>query len=309
MRIASFNVQNLRWREDDAGAHMDGARDADTPQDAGQAVAALDSRDRQLTAKVLRDIDADVVALQEVFDLATLDRFHDAFLMPTGARPYPHRVCLPGNDGRGQDVALLSRIPLTDIRSHAQLTPADLGMQAGPETDRPIFRRDCLMATARSLTLAVCHFKAPYPDPQTAWHVRRREALAVRHLLTQRFPLRETGRWLILGDLNEQTGGTARRDTAISPLTDDFGIDLLAKLPDSERWTYLEPDANRRSCPDAMIASPALARDWPDATPVLVREGMGRETGNGRARKLEGVGWHRPHASDHAAVVIEFPGL
>lgn len=307
MRIASFNVQNLRWREGDEGPHMDGARDTDAPEDAGST--ALDRHDRRLTAQVLLDIDADVVALEEVFDQATLDRFHDTFMLPTGARAYPYRTCLPGNDGRGQDVALLSRVPMADIRSHAQLTPRDLDMKAGADTDRPIFRRDCLMATVRSLTLVVCHFKAPYPDPETAWNVRRREALAVRHLIRQRFPDNDAGYWLILGDLNEPSQALAGKDSAISPLTEDFGIDLLARVPAADRWTYLERDAHRRSCPDTMIASPALARDWPNARPIIVREGMGREVGDGRAGHLGGVGWHRPHASDHAALVIEFPGL
>ena len=57
--------------------------------------------ERDLTAAVLRQADANVVALQEVFDLATLDRFHDRVLTPAGVEAYPHCVCLPGNDGRG----------------------------------------------------------------------------------------------------------------------------------------------------------------------------------------------------------------
>ncbi|MBR9843261.1 MAG: endonuclease/exonuclease/phosphatase family protein, partial [Rhodobacteraceae bacterium] len=105
MRLVSFNVQNMRLR----GSHLDGARDRDMPEDLGPAAPLLDDYDRKLTAKVLAEANADVIALQEVFDQKTLDHFHDAYLLPTGTAPYPHRICLPGNDGRGLDVALLSR--------------------------------------------------------------------------------------------------------------------------------------------------------------------------------------------------------
>ncbi|MDX5403422.1 MAG: endonuclease/exonuclease/phosphatase family protein, partial [Rhodobacterales bacterium] len=101
MRLASFNVQSLRLRWRDGQPRLDGARDGDLPDDQGAAAEALDAADRRLTAQVLARTDADVIALQEVFDIATLDHFHDSYLLDTGTAPYPHRHCLPGNDGRG----------------------------------------------------------------------------------------------------------------------------------------------------------------------------------------------------------------
>jgi endonuclease/exonuclease/phosphatase family metal-dependent hydrolase len=305
VRIATFNVQNLRLRHA-GGDRLDGARDGDVAEDADPAAARLDPIDRRLTARVLRDVDADVVALQEVFDRATLDHFHDRWLVPAGVAPYPHRVCLPGNDGRGLDVALMSRRPLARVASHAGVTPADLGLAVAPplRADQPIFRRDCLRATVGALTLFICHFKATSPDPAAAWPVRRLEAIAVRHLVEHNFP--EGGCWLVLGDLNEpaELGG----ERAIAPLL-EIAVDLAARMPEAERWTYHDTRSGRYSLPDALLASPTLARDWPEARPWVVREGLGREATRYAGPHLSGVGGHRPHASDHAALVMELAGL
>ena len=96
----------------------------------------LDPLDRRLTAAVLRDVNADVVALQEVFDRESLDHFHDRFLLPTGTAPYPYRICLPGNDGRGNDVAVLSRIAPDAVESHVAVTPRELGIMVVPPLPR-----------------------------------------------------------------------------------------------------------------------------------------------------------------------------
>ncbi len=301
MRIATFNVQNLRLRHPDGEGRLDGARDGDDDQD-----AALDPVDRRLTAAVIRDLRADVVALQEVFDEETLDHFHDRVLVPAGVAPYPHRVCRPGNDGRGLDVAVLSRRPFGALRSHAGLKPADFGLDP-PEGfgDQPVFRRDCLMVDLGPLTLFVCHFKAPWPDAEASWPVRRQEAEAVRQIVEARFG-GEDALWLVAGDLNDpETPGAPTR--AIAPLDAPFAVDLTLRMPPAERWTLHDPGTGARFLPDALLVSPALAARWPAAVPEVIREGLSREAGPGW--RLPQVGEHRPHASDHAALVVEFPGL
>lgn len=306
MRVSTLNVQNLRLRRTGELNRLQGARDSDDPEDQG-----LDPIDRRLTAELLSDINADVVALQEVFDLETLDYFHQRFLLPTGAQPYPHRICLPGNDGRGLDVALMSRQPISAARSHASLTLAEVGIDppGGINPNLPVFRRDCLEARIGPLTLFICHFKSPYPDAFAAWTTRRLEALATRHLVEQKFQNSVEGHWLILGDLNEPNSTETGRERAIAPLESEFAEDLMLRLPKSERWTYYDPHSGRYHCPDALLASPALAKFCPDATPIVVRKGLGAEVSRYRGRRLTQVGTHRPHASDHAALAIDLPGL
>ena len=311
MRIATFNVQNMRLRIRGAAARLDGARDGDVPDDTGPGPASFDSADRDLTAAVLKEADADVVALEEVFDQATLDHFHDRVLVPCGVAAYPHRICLPGNDGRGLDIAVMSRLPFVSVSSHAGETPSSLGLEPAEgvgAADR-IFRRDCLEVTVGALTLFVCHFKAPGPDPAAVWPVRRLEAAAVRKLVERRFADPSGALWLIVGDLNEPLHAAPGRERPIAPILGDFSVDLLLRLPPDERWSYRQPDSRLYSRPDALMASPELARRWPNATPRILRAGLGREAERYRGERLPAVGQHRPHASDHAALVVDFPDL
>ena len=311
MRIATFNVQNLRLRVRDGLPRLDGARDDDLPEDLTPEASVLDPIDRRLTAAVLKEADGDLVCLQEVFDQTALDYFHDNVLVPSGVRPYPHRACIPGNDGRGLNVAVMSRRPFERIISHAAETPNTLGIDPVPAVGRHdrIFRRDCLEVCVGELYVFISHFKAPYPDPVAAWSVRRLEAIAVRRLIERRFDDSSSALWLIVGDLNEPAVSENPGGRAIAPLLDEFSVDLLLRLPDAERWSYHQPESDLYSRPDALLASPALAARWLDSRPCILRTGLDLSAQKYHGAHLEGVGEHRPHASDHAAIMIDFPGL
>ncbi|RYH07428.1 endonuclease/exonuclease/phosphatase family protein [Tropicimonas sp. IMCC6043] len=311
MRVATFNVQNLRLRRGaDGEARLDGARDGDWPPH-GSTGTDIDRADRRLTAAILHEIDADIVALQEVHDRETLDFFHDTYLTATGLAPYPHRFCIPGNDGMGRNIALLSRLAPERLTSHASLRPADLGLSPAPgqPPDRPVFCRDCVEAVFASLTLYLSHFKAPYPDRAAASAFRRTEALATRRLVERRFADPASAAWLILGDLNEPDARVPKPEQSIAPLVDGFAVDLLERRPQGQRWSYHEARRGLYSRPDALLASPALAERFPDAVPRLIREGMSQAAGRYPGPRLHGVGRHRPHASDHAAIMVDFVGL
>lgn len=292
MRIASLNMQNLRLMP---GGALFGARDRDDVEDAG-----LDRADRRLTADLLAQANADVLALQEVFDADSLNAFHDRFLLArTG--PYAHRLCLPGNDGRGLDVAVMSRRPWDAVHSHAGLSPVDLGLSTpeGMDPQAPVFRRDCLEVRFGALRLFVVHFKAPYPNAARAWAVRRMEAKAVARLVAKAGPL-----WLVAGDLNEPDGD----NRAVGPL-EAMGENLMLRLPRNDQWSYFQSQEKYRDTPDGLIASPLLAGQLRGIAPRVLRIGMGHEAGALGAARLKGTGYHRPHASDHAAVVLDLPGL
>ena len=87
MRIATFNLQNLRLRTRDGRSVLDGAADQDRPE--MLRPNDLARADRVETARVIASAQADLVALQEVFDLAALDFFHDRFLLDAGSPLYP----------------------------------------------------------------------------------------------------------------------------------------------------------------------------------------------------------------------------
>lgn len=308
MRIATFNLQNLRLRMRGGRPVLDGASDQD--RSTLPRPTALDISDREETARVIAAADAEVVALQEVFDIAALDYFHETFLARAGVAPYPCRYCLPGNDGRGRNVAALCRERPLNVVSHAKLTGSDLGLSDLPPDlrERPLFRRDCLELDLGGVSLFVCHFKAPYPDREKARVVREAEARAVRRIVESRFARPESSRWIILGDFNEPAVGDATRPSALDHLKNGFSFDLLDRLPTGTDWTYALPGTHMHSRPDGILISPRLAEEYPQVVPLILRSGM-REQLDHSAESPPDVPTNRPRASDHALVCADFPGL
>jgi endonuclease/exonuclease/phosphatase family metal-dependent hydrolase len=88
----------------------------------------------QMTAKVIHEIGADILAVVEAEDRTTLTRFNTQLLRAAGAE-YSQIMLIDGNDERGIDVGLMTRPGhlIESIVSHVD----DLG-----EPDR-IFSRDC----------------------------------------------------------------------------------------------------------------------------------------------------------------------
>jgi endonuclease/exonuclease/phosphatase family metal-dependent hydrolase len=307
MRIATFNLQNLRLRERQDQLVLDGAVDHDF--DDHPRSIEQDILDRELTAKVIAGVQADIVALQEVFDEKTLEYFCDHFLVPAGAPDYPIRICLPGNDGRGLDVAVLATIKPLKVKSHAHLTGADFGLDELPDglRDRPLFRRDCLQVDFETFTLFVCHFKAPYPDTEKAYLVREAEARAVRKIVEARFPEPETARWIILGDFNEPEMSNVNQPSALAQLRQGFAVGLLDRMKPGTDWTFEVPDTHVQSRPDRILLSPKLAMEYSEAMPQIVRTGMRRSLAD--TTEAGHTVQSNSHASDHALVYVALPDL
>ena len=306
MRIATFNVQNLRLRHEDDGKRLDGALDRDSEL---RPDRRLDILDRRLTAEIIAQMDADILCLQEVFDLATLEFFQDNFLQRTGFRAYNYYVCEPGNDGHGLNVAVMARRAPDRIVSHAKATARDLQLDDPQNVLRggPVFRRDCLEVGFGAVTLFVCHLKAPYPDWSRAAAIRALEAEAIRRIVEAHTRDPKTDLWMILGDLNTPVGTDPAKDAALSPLLEGLAVDLMNRVREGDDWTYVMPDSGARLRPDAMLASPALANLTGQTPPKIERGGMARGTAHGSGGSASMVGAMRPHASDHAAIWIDLP--
>ncbi|MFJ8104738.1 endonuclease/exonuclease/phosphatase family protein [Streptomyces sp. NPDC096132] len=88
------------------------------------------------TGRVVAEVNADILLTVEVEDRLTLERFNQQVLGGAlGKRPYPYSMLIDGNDPRGIDVGILSRHPITSIRSHI----FDLR-----DNGEPVFSRDCV---------------------------------------------------------------------------------------------------------------------------------------------------------------------
>jgi len=233
-------------------------------------------------------------------------------------------------------------IEFVDLRSHAMLTFRDLDLfdqnLGNEKPDDKIFRRDCLEIDVRiggrPLTLYVVHFKSMTSprdgmDGRTAtMPLRRAEALAVRRIATDRFGQDWEGKnFVICGDMNDyqerlmisgdrRTGfAFSHHDEPESALDvfshDGFAENAMRRRPVDDRWTLFHAHGleERHLCQlDYIWLSPALAKANPDTAPEIIRAGQPFRTPFPPGQQVERyprIGWDRPKASDHCAIVME----
>ncbi len=334
--------------------------------------AVLSDEKCQLTALALLATDADIIALQEVDSEAALRSFRENYLKKLEGphvarvmrevifrdpRPDPEQVrreremaiaavnyrylkLFDGNDRRGIDIGLLSRIGWQDISSRADVTFKQLGIwpegieeyREGPpenprfveKTDR-IFRRNLMIAEfiidSRPFTLFCCHLKSMAGGRRNTHAMRLAELGAIRKLIEERFEDHRGGpanaNWAICGDFNdyyEIDGSGDIRDymtgedapSALGVVLDDgFAINLMERRPPEDRWTSYHPPDDIYCQLDYILLSPRLAEANPKAVPEVIRAGQPWRATRFAGPRFPRIGWDRPKSSDHCPVVVE----
>jgi len=240
LRIATFNAENLMHRFDFSGFRNELRRDR-TLQilkvenreqyealEQARVVAHTDDA-MQLTALAIADTQADIICLQEVENLHALKAFEYGYLFKMVGQGYRNKYLIDGNDGRGIDVAVMTRdetttgekIEFIAMQSHAHLTFKDVGIHnsdladLGLEANERIFKRDCLELDFRiggkPFTLFVVHFKSMSSARDgidgRIWTmpIRDAEARAVKWIIENKFGAGKTDskRWMVCGDMND----------------------------------------------------------------------------------------------------------
>jgi endonuclease/exonuclease/phosphatase family metal-dependent hydrolase len=243
----------------------------------GSRYIIWDPARRELAATALLEPDnryPDILCLQEVENIQAIRKFNENYL----ENYYPYSLLIDAYDPRNIDVGVLSRLPITRIRSHIEDRLLD--------DARPFENRDCLEVTfelpdGESLTLLVNHLKSKFVrrrqnESNTSYRNRvrrshqRREAQAqeVERITRRRFHGQlTTALYAVVGDFN---------DTPESPWLDDLVnssilTDVVARHRSiDDRWTYYYRSRNRVQQIDYVLASRAL-RDRIDN--VVVADG------------------------------------
>jgi endonuclease/exonuclease/phosphatase family metal-dependent hydrolase len=153
------------------------------------------------TARVIAAVDANIQVLCEIEDRPSLKQFHDAVLEPilttTGRTGYPYILLIDGNDLRGIDVAILSRYPIIDLRTHI------FDLPGAP----PIFARDCaeyvvqIPGIDKPFIFMANHFSSKGSDP-TGLKRRLPQASQVQKIIADRLDQGAT-HLIVAGDLND----------------------------------------------------------------------------------------------------------
>ncbi len=154
----------------------------------------------QNTARVVKDINADVVVVVEAEDRISLCRFNEQVLGTIGGIPYDHIMLIDGNDERGIDVGLLARdgITIESIRSHVD----------DRDAHGTIFSRDCpeytvKLASGERLVVMANHLKSKgFGTPAVSNARRMAQARRVRAIYDQ-LSQNGTDHIAICGDFND----------------------------------------------------------------------------------------------------------
>jgi endonuclease/exonuclease/phosphatase family metal-dependent hydrolase len=184
----------------------------------------------QNTAKVINEVNADVLAVIEAESRTALLNFNDLVITSTLGVPYNHIMLIDGNDERGIDVGLLTRekYPIGLMRSHVD----DRSSQK-----QRIFSRDCPeyeidTPTGKRITLLINHFKSKgFGSPAQSTARRLLQAQRVKSIYER---LVAEGKTLIavVGDFNDTPdsdalqpllAGTNLKDVSKHPTFDDGG--------------------------------------------------------------------------------------
>ena len=204
----------------------------------GRLVKAKPAEARALIAARIKEVDADVLAVQEVEDITTLQHFATTDLADAG---YNHVVLVEGNDPRLIDVGLLSRLPIGAVTSWRHAVHPDDGNQ-------PVFSRDLLeveILTAdrsrRLLTVFNNHLKShfvPFGEDPVAGAAaadarRKQQAETIARLVAAR--TRPDSRYLVVGDMNDPP-----KSRMLTPMVS--GLSLVDGLAEAEEDKPSPPD-------------------------------------------------------------------
>lgn len=257
--VASFNVRNLFDDADDPYSN-----DETTPVKPRTALKRL--------AAIIREINADALALQEVESRGYLQRFVEVFLPDMG---YEHVVHHEGNDARGIDVCLLSRIPVGPVTTYRHLRFQD-ARGSEQQFQRDLLRVKLMPENATPFEVWVVHLKSNYGGRDEAEPVRLAEANMIRKLVDRELEQDPQAQFVICGDFNDTydspTLQTIRGATAGKLLTC-----FCNELDPQQQITYNQEPF--RSMIDFLLCSPRMAARFVRGS-YRIRAGTLDETGS-----------------------------
>jgi len=290
IRVATYNILNLFDDNDDPALTGD--------KDDAEETKIL--HERLAVARAIRELDADVLALQEIESIDALTQFRDEFLADMG---YEHIASIDAGDERGIEQAVLSRRPIVYTENWPQrhlggihpdkYGPRSKNWYAGQPINfhRSPLRVDVNMGTAadpQPLTLLVVHHKSGRYS--TYWReAEAKGAVEILSTLAKAHPDRPI---MIMGDFNAEPA-----DKSVKTYLSAGFTDIFAHRPQTDEITTHE--SARRI--DLILANDAArAHLLADKAFVL-----------GTPARPQGINWRDLPtflglASDHYPVAVDF---
>ncbi|MGR3310871.1 MAG: endonuclease/exonuclease/phosphatase family protein [Candidatus Brocadiales bacterium] len=244
------------------------------------------------TARVIRGIGADVMCMVEIGNRLVLKHFNSELL----SRMYSHNMLIDGNDTRGIDVGLFSKLELGAIKTN---------IFDGPAKSRT-FSRDCLEVEVITKDGQSIYFLVNHLKSKSGWDQRRnddrrkRQADRIKEILKSNYDLCRD-MVVVAGDLNDTPDRQPLRPLLNIKRLNDV-LELQFPNP-QDRWTY-HYKSNEQI--DYILVSDPL-RDAFQKAGVERRGIDGVDTyTNGQIKPFPSVTNWRNAASDHGAVWADF---
>jgi endonuclease/exonuclease/phosphatase family metal-dependent hydrolase len=239
--VAAYNILNLFDEHDD-------------PYKEDEGTPAKPRAQLERLAESIRALNADVIAVEEVENRFYLERFVNTFLPEMGYRDV---VLFEGNDGRGIDVGLISRIPVGEVRSRRHLR------FEGHDGGEARFNRDVLAVTlepkeGKPFDVWVVHLKSNAGGREAAEPIRLAEAREVRRLLDEELAENAEARIIVTGDFNDMPESATLK--AIVGNGDAALWSAGSDQKDPEAVTY--NTGEYRSVIDFILCSPAMQKQY-----------------------------------------------
>lgn len=271
--VMSFNVENLFDTRDDPGKddktflpltqkqsqeHRDSCAAIEVDRWRAQCLE-WDWNDAILEIKLQRVADAilqvdaghgaDIIALQEIENLAILERLRTEYLPEAGYGP---AVLIEGQDLRGIDVAFLSRLPLAGKPVLHPLRFPDSVPKEKEQDARGILQADFQLPDGGVLTGFSVHFPAPFHPTPLREH-------AYRQLRELKESLPDGQAAFAAGDFNTTSLENAREDMLGRFVRDDWVVAHEVGCSACPGTSYFEPRQDW-SFLDMILWSPGT--DW-----------------------------------------------
>jgi endonuclease/exonuclease/phosphatase family metal-dependent hydrolase len=191
----------------------------------------IDHESMLITARVIRDVNADILGVVEAESRPALKQFSDEIVSAVGGNPYENLMLIDGNDDRGIDVGIGYRnsVELDFMRSHVTDKQDD---------GNSVFSRDCpeyhfTFPSGKRLLVMVNHFKSKGFGSQASSNAKRKaQAQRVREIYDDRLA-DGIDHIAIIGDLNDTPDsdqlkplhtGTSMKDIFTHPSFDNGGF-------------------------------------------------------------------------------------
>lgn len=216
-KLGTYNVKNLFDEHD---------------QDPKLGTAQKPEAELRALARNIERSGADVFALQEVENVTVLEQFLNEYL----PGKFSEVVLVEGNDGRGIDVAVISKFPVEKVVSHK-----DNQFPLADGSGTTSFNRDLLRVDldVKGIPFSVytSHFKSKIGGAR-AENERVAEAQETRRILAQEMAPYEKHNFVVTGDLND-TPDSKTLEVLTQPWQGQEALyNSLDGLSDSERKTF-----------------------------------------------------------------------